>query len=96
MRCSEDVGIFSLVFFLGDLFEILVNNRDCKHDTCAGADSTEHISEDTKSTDTDSTEGSGRSDITRKVTNHGFLSETTLNSHILVHQLSADVLGRLA
>ena len=88
---SEDQGVLTTLLLFGDLFEVLIDNSHCEHDTRAATNSAHNVSEDAKSADANTTETGSSCDVTGEVANHRVFSKTTLNSHILLHKLSANI-----
>jgi len=84
-----------LAHLLLESLNILVDGRNSKKDTSAGADSTKHISSDGESTDAETTECGGGGDVALKNGKHG-AATVTRDHHLLVLELTVDILRRAA
>jgi len=89
---SEDESVSTLLLFLGNLLEVLVDNSDSEHDTGAGADGAHEVSEDAESSNAHSTEGGSRGDVAGEVSDHGLFTKA-FDNHVLLHQLAHDIAG---
>jgi len=70
----------------------LIDNGDGQENTCTRTNGSHEISEDGESTNTATTESSCGWDVSIEVLNHGLFSHT-FDNHLLVDQLSYDILG---
>lgn len=70
----------------------MIDDGNGQQDTSSRSDGSHEVSEDGKSTNTDSSKGSSSWDVSVELLNHGFLSHT-FNKEILVNELSSNVSG---
>jgi len=89
---SENEGVCTLFFFLGNLLEVLIDDCNGEEDTCSWSNSSHKICENWQSTNTASTEGGSSWDVSVQVFDHRVFSES-FNDEILVHELSCNVSG---
>lgn len=91
---SEDKGVRTTLFFLGNLLEVAIDDGDGKHDTCAAANGAQEVGKDAEGANAETTEGGGGEDVLANVLDHGLLAVAVTNDHVLFHQLGDDVARR--
>jgi len=90
LRYSEDEGVGTSLFLLGNLLEVLIDDCHCEEDTCARTDGSHEVGEDGESSNADSTEGGSGRNVAVEVLDHRVLSHT-FDDEFLVDELSSNV-----
>lgn len=73
----------------------MVDDGDGQKDTSSGSNGSHEVSEDAKSSNTDTAKSGGSVDVASELVDHGLFSPS-FNHEILVHQLLADFTGALS
>ena len=91
---SEDESVSASLLLLGDLLEVLVNDSDSEHDSGSGTNCAHEVGKDAESSNAHTSKGGSNSDVSAKVADHRLFTVTSLDDHILVHQLTHNIARR--